>query len=401
MRILIRVSEIMNEKAGYLGSLEDRYIRVPSELRDICQLEEGEFVSLRVKTGEIVTLQASTAYKEDVLDDPLSAYVTREIFNTLHLTEEIKKYEQEVDIVDNITLGCDPEFFLVNKQTAGVIQAYRLFKKFGDVGHDGVLMEVRPLPSTNEIVVTNNIYNLIGKARKKIDEHKKIDGSNVTMVAASHYGGLAAGFHLHFGLPSQILGVNRKPRKAFQKQIVRALDYYVGIPAIIPEGEEDYVRRSAPHIVYGKPGEMRVDNRTLEYRVPGGSLMRHPVLTVGILGLGAIVIEDAVSRMKMCTDSFGKLEDVSSPEHLKDIYPNIPDVFELYKIICSKDLTLARKHIDIITNDITQMVGFEKRKSSIEQFFRCIYDGTKFSHDIEENWNGFYNRRVFQNAEFA
>lgn len=398
MRILIKVSELMDEKARYLGSLEDRYIRIPSDLRDVHQLEEGEFVSLRVKTGEIITLQVSMAYKKDVSDDPFSAYVTREVFNALHLTEEVKRHEQEIDVVDNITLGCDPEFFLIDKRNTEIVQAYRLFKKFGQVGHDGVLMEVRPLPSTSEIVVMNNIYNLIGKARESINRHKKIDGSNVVMMAASHYRGLTTGFHLHFGLPPQILGFNKKPKKAFQRQIVRALDYYVGIPAIIPEGEEDYIRRAAPHIIYGKPGEMRVDNRTLEYRVPGGSLMRHPILTVGILGLGAIVIEDAVSRMKMCTNAFNKLEDVSSPEHLKDIYPNIPDVFELYRTICSKDLTTARKHMDIITNDISQMVGFEKRKSSIEQFFRCIYDGTQFSRDIEENWNSFYNRRVFQNA---
>lgn len=398
MKIVIRISSLMDERSKYLGSLEDRYIRVPAELRNTCQLEEGEFVSLRAKTGEIATLQVSMAYGKDANIDPLSAYVTSEIFSTLRLTEEVKRHEQEIAIVGGILLGCDPEFFLVNKQDAGVIQAYRLFKKFGAVGHDGVLMEVRPLPSTNEIVVTNNIYSLIRKARKSIDRHKKIDGSNVKMVAASYYSGLSAGFHLHFGLPPQILGTNREPKGAFQKQIVRALDYYVGVPAILAEGEEDCIRRSAPHIIYGKPGEMRVDNRTLEYRVPGGSLMRHPILTVGILGLGAIVIEDAVSRMKVRTDSFNKLENVSLPEHLKDIYPNIPDVFELYKVICSKDLTAARKHLDIITNDIAQMMGFDKRKSSIEQFFRCVYSGIQFSHNIEENWDNFYNRRARQHA---
>lgn len=381
----------MNERGKYLDSLENRYIRIPLDLRNICKLGEGDFVNLRTEAGRVVTLQISVAYNEDVLDDSSSAYVTDEIFDVLHLADKIKRYEQEIDITNNITLGCDPEFFLIDKQTAKIVQAYKLFKKFGQVGHDGALAEVRPLPSSNEVVVTNNIYSLLKKAREKVDNYKKVNKLNIKMIAISYYKGLAAGFHLHFGLPRRILGFDRQVKEPFQRQIVRALDYYVGIPAALAEGEEDYMRRSAQHIIYGKPGGMRVDNRTLEYRVPGGSLMRHPILAIGILGLGAIVIEDVVSRTKICTDSFNKLGEMSSPEHLRDIYPNIPDVFELYKIICSKNLTEAREHINIITNDIIRMVGFSKRKSSIEQFFNYIYNNTQFSNDIEENWNSFYN----------
>lgn len=394
MKLLIRVSELMNERTNHLGSMESRHIRIPFELRKRSGLKEDEFVNLRTKTGKIATLKVSMAYGDDALNDPLSAYVSKEIFDVLCL-EYIKKYEQDIEVVNNITLGCDPEFFLVNRDDAQIIPAFRLFKKLGQVGHDGVMMEIRPLPSADEFVVANNIYNLIKKAREKINNDRRVDGNKVNMIAASYYNGLAAGFHLHFGLPHRILGRNRGVKNDFQKQIVRALDYYVGVPAVMPEGKEDHLRRTSQHVIYGKPGERRVDNRTLEYRVPGGSLMRHPILTVGILGLGAIVIEDVVSRMKVDTGSFSDLSAVSDIKGLKKIYPNIPDILELIKIVCSKDLTLARRHIDIITDDVSQMLGFNKRRTSIEQFFKCIHNGTKFDSNIENNWNSYYNREVF------
>lgn len=395
MKLLIKVSDLMNERGKTFDSLENRLVRVPQELRDRSNLREGEFINLRTKEGKVVTLKVSLAYVQDAEADPLSAYVSKEIFDLLYLEEYEKKYEQNIEVIDNITLGCDPEFFLVDKTDGKTVPAYRLFRKFGQVGHDGIMMEIRPLPSTNEFVVADNIFRLIKKARNMIDTNNKIDSENIIMKAASYHNGSSAGFHLHFGLPYRILGRGASVKGNFQRQIVRALDYYVGIPSVMPEGQEDYMRRTAHHITYGKPGEMRIDNRTLEYRVPGGSLMRHPILTVGILGLGAMVIEDVVSRTKVGTEAFSDLSAVSTPEGLKQIYPNIPDVFEMIKIVCSKDLTLARKHIDVIMHDISQMVGYEKRKNSIRLFFKSICENTRFGYDIEKNWNDYYNKEVY------
>lgn len=395
MKLLIKSSKVMDKQSKFLGSMESRFIRVPAELRDEKGLEEGEFINLRGKE-KVITLIVSPAYKIDAYADPIAAYVSKEVFDMLHF-EKVDAACHNIEIVDNITLGCDPEFFLIDSKTRKTIHAYRLFRKFGQVGHDGVQMELRPLPSTNELTVANNIYGLIRKARKQVDESGKVDGKYVKMVAMSYFNGLTAGFHLHFGLPYKILGFNRFVKNQFQKQIVRALDYYVGVPSVIPEGEGDHERRSSPKIIYGKPGEMRIDKKTLEYRVPGGSLMRHPILTIGILGLGAIVIEDAVSRFKACTNSFDNLSNVTSSQHLKDIYPHTPDVFDMFKIICSQDLTLAKKHMEIIKKDIKQMVGYEKRKDSIEQFLRCIEHGIYFSPYMEENWSKFYEDVTKQN----
>jgi len=391
MKLLIRVSDSMNRKACNMSSMEDRYIRMPEELRQLCGLEVNGFLDLRTSTGEIVTLKISQAYKEDVESDTVAAYVTSGVFSALKLTN-VTKFEQEVEPVDGITLGCDPELFLVNRLNGNIINAGDYFRKYDKPGRDGALVEFRPLPSTDEAIVTDNIFSLIQRSRDVINKGTSNDPGAVMLFGMSNYRGVSAGFHLHFGIPSPLLG-KHITKKGIQMQIVKTLDYYVGIPAIIPEGQNDAVRRVSPHIEYGKPGEARIDNRTLEYRVPGGSLLRHPILTKGILALGAVVIQDVISRMRVCTNSFTNLNLMSSTDQLKTIYPNVPNVYELFKTVASIDTTLAFRHLDTIVNDVAQMVGFGKRKESLEAFFSYLYSGAQFGHDIETNWRGYYNER--------
>lgn len=395
MKIPIRVSSLMDEKGKYLGSLEGRLIRVPAEMRDLCNADIGTFMNLKTAEGNILSLRISKAYKEDVEVDSMAAYVTREVFEQLHLTDVKKRHMQEIAVVEGITLGCDPELFLVSKHDGRVINPRDMgFLKSGEVGSDQGLLEVRPVPSVDEWTVASNLWWCLRRARLMLDKRKKPDGKSVAMVASSYYKGHAAGFHLHFGIPTELMGgADGGKRWNFKNQIARVLDYYVGLPSIIPEGEHDNIRRSKPDVVYGKPGEWRQEGITLEYRVPGGYMLRHPILTVGLLGLGAIVVQDVLSRMAACTDNFKRLEVVKCFTDLKEVYPNVPDVFELYKVCTSKSIKPARAYLDTVLKDITQMVGFEKRKNSIEKMFKCIYDGTSFSPAIEESWRLFYNEK--------
>jgi hypothetical protein len=201
---------------------------------------------------------------------------------------------------------------------------------------------------------------------------------------ASHYKGVYAGFHLHFGLPLNVLQ-SQDARNGVLKQVVKALDYYVGIPSVLAEGEEDFVRRTAT-TKYGKPGVHRVDNLTLEYRVPSGSLLRHPRLTRGLIGLGATVTEDAVSRVRACTDEFSHMEKVSTYDHLKSIYPDVPEAKELFGAICSKDLGPAMRHLPTIVEGVRNMLGFRKREEATMEFFNDLERGAEFDYDIGKNW---------------
>jgi len=372
------------------------------ELREICDVEIGSFINLRSTKGDIISLRVSDAYKEDVKNDSLAGYVTRNVFDGLLLKEEKVKCEQQIDVYNGITLGCDPELFLIEANTGKLLNAGKLFIKYGQVGSDGMLLEIRPLPSTSELVVTNNIYNCLCRARAMVDSRKGIDGKNIKMIAASYYGKVSAGFHLHFGIPEELRSGGRGSKEwCIRTQIARVLDYYVGIPAIIPEGEADVTRRSADYIQYGKPGEWRQEGITFEYRVAGGYLLRHPILTMGILGLGAIVMEDAMSRFRACTDNFHNLDVVKDYRDTREIYTNVPDIFSLSQIICSTSIKPARKELDIITNDLMKMVGFSKRRKSIEGMFRSFYNGEEYTDAIEENWRSFYHERQQKSLGFS
>lgn len=394
MKIAISSSDLMNEQSKHLSLLEHKIIRIPFELRDINQISVNNFINLKSKDNEIITLKVEYAYKVDVEKDALSAYVTEDTLRSLYLEDTERKTTQEIEVVNGITLGCDPEFFLVNKKNNfSIINASDLFKKFGQIGYDGVLMEIRPSPNTSEVILTRNMWDLIKEIRGRINNHRKVDGNSVSFMAASYYCKITAGFHLHYGLPKQLIGGRPKSKRDFiQSQIARAMDYYVGIPAVVSEGEYDWMRRGSTEVSYGKPSDKRSKYRTLEYRTPGGSLLRHPILTQGILGLGAVVMEDAVSRIKLCTNKFANLENVSCSSDIQDIYPNIPNTFNLFESVCSKDLTLARKHLEVITNDVNEMVGFKGRQKSIECFLKCLHNKTEFGHDIEEGWRSYYEK---------
>ena len=374
MEIALTVSKNMSK-------LENRIIRMPAFCREKYNIELYEFISLRDKQGQLLTLQVEEAYKEDItLNQPIS-FVTNEIHSQLHF---INPNCQEVKRFSGITLGCDPEFFLINKDTEKIVAASTFVKKYEDVGYDGLMMEIRPLPSTSIEGLVANIRNLLCKARTMID--KKPVGKTISMLATSCYrAGITAGFHLHYGLPAKLLGKNYN-LVTITRLMVMVLDYYVGIPAVIAEGKEDVLRRTSPYMQYGKPGGYVLDNHTLEYRLPGSYLLRHPLLSRGLIALGITVVEDLVSRVNVCTDQFGKLEELKTIEDIRQMYPNLPTIETLYNCICNVDDTPARKQLNTIITDTRKMVGYKERAQYLNPLFIVLMEKIRFNNNIEQNW---------------
>jgi len=362
----------MDLKATFL---EDRTIRMPQKYRELLGCDIGQFIGLKTVDNDILSLQVMQAFKEDVEQDENSAYVTSALFNVLNVGNQ---HEYDLKVVDDITLGCDPEFFLLSDKK--VVPANRYFNKHNPVGSDGMLAEIRPAPSIDEHVVVNNIRKQLIEARSHIN---KRGHEHIKLYAASGYGGLTAGFHLHFGLPNSLLG-NTDIKKPVIEQIVRVLDYYVGMPCVLQEGIEDSQRRCATFVPYGKAGDYRLDYRTLEYRVVGGAMLKHPILTTGLLSLGAVVIEDIVSRIKLCTDDFANFSFINNDLNLNKLYPNVPSNHELIELVGVPGTEGVTRHIDKIVTDVGKMVGFHKRSAAIEQFLINLQN--KFSHSIDDNW---------------
>lgn len=388
MELRLRVSKTMDAESDWNELYECRIIRIPEDERRRKNFKIGEFISLRCFDKTLITLQVAGAFKEDVLMDSCCAYLTASTYEKVTGRQENCC---EIVRVTGITLGCDPEAFLVNTRTGDIVLAHRLMGKYGDVGNDGALIEFRPTPSTDERVVVNNIRKLIRKARGIIEacrlDHK------VSMISASSFKGLTAGFHLHYGLPTRLLSGGGKitPQWKLAELMTYAFDYYIGIPSIIPEGNEDNARRSTKYIRYGKPGEFRLDYQTFEYRLPGGANLKHPSLACGLMSLGALVVEDLISRLNISTDCFLNLEEVRTREDLKLLYPNLPSIDNLEALICNPNIGPARRQLESIKQDVRKMVGYKERESTIEFYFRCLDQDIKYNNNLEANWGGFSN----------
>lgn len=395
MNTPVKISERMNKNNEF------RSIRIPKECRKMFEITLGDSITIRDKDNKVLSLWVEKAYEEDRKTDQYSTYVTSEVYEKI--TNPLSQ-NCNIEVVSGITLGCDPELVVIDRNTGNLISAqyFLNLNKGGSVGYDGLLLELRPSPSTDESIVTNNLSNLLSSARTALNLCETFP--NIMLAGISSFFGksavamspgknipitnlnthITAGFHLHYGLPNEILGFQKQ---FVARQIVKALDFYVGFPAIIPEGNTDSYRRSVQGIPYGKPGSFRIDNRTFEYRTPGAALMKHPILTQGILGLGAVVIEDVISRIKNITSDFLNLNEIANDADIKILYPNIPPAMEIFRTICSPTTDHAKKYLDIIRNDIEKMVGFAQRADTINNFFNHIE--TDFTIDVEQNWWGY------------
>lgn len=379
MEIEINVSKIMTAS----GQKENRIVRLPEKAAEQLKVKFGEFLNFRHRTGEVMALQVEALLAEDQCNQQPCAYVTQSTHNKLFIRN---RGARGIASVEEITLGCDPEAFLIDVPSNKVMAAHRFFNKNGGVGNDGLLLEFRPMPHTDADVVCRNIWALIQEARKILNM-KGVP--NTIMWASSAIHNLTAGFHLHYGLPKGLL-LGRSGTPGVAALMTTAFDYYVGIPSIIPEGNEDFTRRTQRYVNYGKPGGFRLNTRTFEFRLPGGTNLRHPILTEGLLSLGAIVAEDVARRINTCTDCFENLSEINSMEDLLRLYPELPDAETSYRMICNPDISLARSHLDRIKDGVRQMFGYEKRKHSVENYFHCIEDGTNFSNNIEINWEAYH-----------
>lgn len=395
MELPIEISKTMNKEATANHAYENRVIRIPAICREKYKLTLHEFITLRDHKDELMTLQIVEAYREDVLINPSVAFVTEEIYNSLYLTGTEFK---EIHRIKGITLGCDPELYLVDKITTNIVGANRFFEKYGAVGHDGLLMEIRPMHSTDVKELTTNIYNLFVQGRSILD--KRVEGPRISLIAASHYkSGVTAGFHLHYGLPTRLLGRSYS-LSVVARLMVMVLDYYIGVPSTIAEGREDVLRRTLPYVKYGKPGGYVLDNRTLEYRLPGGYMLRHPILSEGLIALGITVVEDIVSRLHICTDRFMHLDEMKTLDDMNYLYPNLPEVKSLYHYICNVDDAPAREQLDTIITDVRQMVGYNERAQYLEPLFKVLLKEIKFNNNIEENWRNYTNEEQSEKLDF-
>ena len=188
--MVIKISKKMDTAAGF----ENKLIRIPKHLRAQLGVFLGEFINL----GENLILQVDMPFKEDIITYGSNmAFVTEDVFNILR-TDNI----DDVSITEKITLGCDPELFIINTTTNKLIDPNHLFQKWSPIGTDGLLCELRPNPHTDSKIVINNIFKMLRTVQNKFHAENL---TNLMMYGSSSAYKLAAGFHCHMGIPQKLL----------------------------------------------------------------------------------------------------------------------------------------------------------------------------------------------------
>lgn len=205
----------------------------------------------------------------------------------------------------NITVGADPELFIINENTKKVVSAVGLIP--GEKGNpwrsddmpegfgletDNILAEFNIPPVIDEVSFVNNIIYMqkyIDRFVKNIDpdlgikcaasqvvpeselqsEQARMFGCDIdynayTMKANPKPEGTktnirSGGFHIHVGYEN--------PDVDTSLSLVRYMDAFIGLPSVIKD--KDKKRRS----LYGKAGCFRLKDYGLEYRTLSSAMM--------------------------------------------------------------------------------------------------------------------------------
>lgn len=362
---------------------ENNVIRIPELYRHNLNFQPGKNIFLKHKNGTVKNFQIDFAYKEDLLN-PWAAYLTQHSFNNLKILKQ-----------NYITIGCDPEFFLIDTKTYSMLDASKYFRFNSNIGNDGLIGEFRPKYSDNEDDVAMNIMNLINRARNKLNINK--NGKDIMLYGISYFNKFSSGYHIHFGLPKFLLTPTSFNKKLL-KQIISILDYYIGIMAVLPEGIDDVQRRTNKAISYGKPGAFKYNRTTIEYRTPGAHLLRHPILTKGIMAIGYLVMNDIIKNLidgnLLISDNIQQTID-----NLKQYY-DIPAFINIYNAICSPYIVEALNYLNDIKYKLTTMYLYKNKEQNITDYINVIENNIKFTGNIEFNWRNFYGKEQQKQVVF-
>lgn len=177
-----------------------------------------------------------------------------------------------------IKLGADPEFMLINSKNGKMISASEFFPRDGLVGCDNIripnrqqrpIAEIRPKPDESPLELINNIRYALASAGK-LAPYK-----NVKWLAGSQpINGYSIGGHIHFS------------RVKINGLLLRTLDNYLAIPIFLIE---DPVTATKRRKKYGYLADYRLkEHGGFEYRTPSSWLVSQRIATA-ILCLAKIV----------------------------------------------------------------------------------------------------------------
>jgi len=262
------------------------------------------------------------------------------------------RYCQTMRVPDEILLGTDVEFLLMNR-AGKLVPASQFMSYRGRVGHDAYrdplhrsdypIAELRPLPSRHPLQLYRNLYATMKQA------NRMIASSNLAwLVGNQPVANLSIGGHLHFGkVPLHFL-------------LIRVLDEYLALPFRILEDPRGILRRPK----YGKLGDVRTKLHGFEYRTLS-SFIYSPKIALATFVLAKFLVQH---HLKLPIGTF------LNSDVMRSFYSG--NGAELY--------THAEEKMSLIES----MPQYEEIRKQVDPLFQKIREGTPWdeSQDIRPAW---------------
>jgi hypothetical protein len=242
---------------------------------------------------DVKRIEKMLATKELPLKDAIRVgFVTQSVHRKLN---EKKGSVWVTDGLENITIGCDPEFGLIDPTTKLLVRGDKVLP--GSIQHkfgaDGPGVEIRPDPLRDHIGVVENIRRSLENPPEGANKYKWVGGATYRDENRCYW----FGGHVHLGRPASI---NAEIAGACYEKIAVALDHLVAFPMVSFDTPEPNKRRNGCQHQYGKAGDIRADypeGNRFEYRVLSGLWLVHPTLARIVLGVSKCVAETAYGRI--------------------------------------------------------------------------------------------------------
>jgi hypothetical protein len=275
---LVRMSA---EARRSLGLDNDKSVEVwPNSDDDLDRENRSrELVIFKAYSEDLKALKDSSMPAEDMIR---VGFVTSRTFNVIIKNAGKSGAVWLADKVEDVLIGADPEFAVVDPANGSVISPASLTgygRNDARVGWDGVLAEIRPNP---KITVEEFIKEISGLLRS--DLTKAIMPYNwiaKPVVSDRVNGTYTLGGHLHFGSPKKLAAAGDNVKAISYALMARILDELVAVPLMRIEGMEESRRRRNS---YGYFGDYRTDHNRLEYRTISAEWLSHPDIAKAVLG---------------------------------------------------------------------------------------------------------------------
>lgn len=424
-QLILVVSNKMdtNKKAG---RRENKLIRIGEKARANLGLTNDKTVELwpnsstkeriarstvltifRAFSSDIKKLREQGMSQEDILR---VGFVTTNTFNHLCTNNDATNI-WITDSTNEIIIGGDPEFILINNDEAVYAGKVDGLYHNGRFGSDGPLAELRPDPESSVDIFVNNIYNLLSNTTitKCIQDFKWAGGCFYRMrrVGREKQQDWPIGGHIHIGTPMLIVDKmikNETFRMKIHSVIQRILDSFVAVPMMKVEGVDVSCSRRRHYGQYGARRTTGVGNNRLEYRTLSGQWLTHPKMAKAVLETvqaivhaifkdvedhdmdSAFISDDNVDIYMYFSNDTNPWENIE----LTRKYGVIESNAEMRAILEHGDITFSTQYINKIKNKLRSLTTYETHKNNIDVFCDIISqskrDLAKQETDLKKTW---------------